>query len=313
MLEFFLKKLISLSISLLTVYVPQDKYQKELDALPDIPARVSQMKISDWVFNQVTSAQTGITHYYFECGSQKENAPILLCLHGFNTDGSIFFRLNSLSDKYHIIAYNFPEKSLYYKGNIRDYSDILDDFCNNINKAPIILLGNSIGGGIALNFTANAHHADIKKLVLVSTTVFGATPENQRQIRGMADKLLDYPDYKLYFLLTMGASILEGTDNQKLTEDVPEEGLVIKHVDWYKQILKSFYWYDGKADVPMIHCPVVLIHGKKDKLMNNREAKATQAVFPGAEIHVLENAAHSLVYSHASEVDSIIRKFVFLQ
>jgi pimeloyl-ACP methyl ester carboxylesterase len=292
---------------LLTVYVPQDKYQTELDSLPDIPSRVARMNSNDWDFNQVTSPYTGTTHYYFECTPQKPDAPILLCLHGFNTDGSVFFNLNSLSDTYRVIAYNFPEKSIYYKGNIRDFCDLLDDFCQTMRTGPITLLGNSIGGGIALSFVANTHHANIKKIILTSTTVFGATSENQRQIRGMADKLLDYPDYKLYFLLTKAAEIIDGSENQKLNEEIPEQGLVIKHVDWYKQILKSFYWYDGKADVPMIHCPVVLIYGKKDKLMNSREANATKAELPDAAIYTLENATHSLVYSHAQTVDSILR------
>lgn len=308
MLEFFLKKILSLSISLLTVYVPQEKYQKQLDELPEMHQRISQMSFSDWTFRHFLSSETGIEHFYYECSSQKTDAPMLLCLHGFNTDGSVFFKLNSLSDRYRVIAYNFPEKSKYYKGNIRDFSDILDDFCNKIHNGPVILLGNSIGGGIALSFAANTRSVDIKKLILVSTTVFGATPENQRQIRGMADKLLEYPDYKLYFLLTASAAMIDGSDNQKLTEEVPEQGLVVKHVDWYKQVLKSFYWYDGKADVPMVRCPVVLIHGKKDKLMNGREVKATQAEFPAAQINVLENASHSLVYSHAASVDSILRR-----
>ena len=307
MLQFFLKKLLSISITLLTIYVPKTTYQNALDSLPEIPERVSTMNLQGWSFSQISSKETGLTHYYYECGLKSPGTPVLLCLHGFNTDGSVFFKLKSLADTYHIIAYNFPEKATLYKGNIRDFGDILDDFCSVASLDSITVLGNSVGGGIALNFVANTKSSNVQKLILISTTIFGVTPQNQRQIQGMADKLLMYPDYKLYYLLTKGAAILEKVESPELAADVPENSLVIKHVDWYKEILKAFYWYDGAKDVPMIHCPVTVIHGKNDKLMNSSEVSATKAAFPKAHSYIFENAAHSLVYSHAAKVDSILR------
>jgi pimeloyl-ACP methyl ester carboxylesterase len=301
-----LKYLLSISIGLMTLYVPQKTYQDALDSLPGIPERVKGMDLQGWSFSEKISKETGITHYYYECGPKEPNAPVLLCLHGFNTDGSVFFKLKSLSDKYHIIAYNFPEKTPLYKGNIRDFSDILNDFCKSAQFDTVAVLGNSIGGGIALNFVANTS-ATIQKLILTSSTVFGATPENQRLVKGMANRLLGYPDYKLYYLLTKGAAIIDRIESPELTEEIPENGLVIKHVDWYKEILKSFYWYQGVKDVPMVRCPVIVINGKKDKLMNANEINATKAVFPKAEMHLFDDAAHSLVYSHAKKVDAILR------
>jgi pimeloyl-ACP methyl ester carboxylesterase len=301
-----LKYLLSISIGLMTLYVPQKTYQDALDSLPGIPERVKGMDLQGWSFSEKISKETGITHYYYECGPKEPNAPVLLCLHGFNTDGSVFFKLKSLSDKYHIIAYNFPERTSLYKGTIRDFSDILDDFCKSAQFDTVTVLGNSIGGGIALNFVANTS-ATIQKLILTSSTVFGATPENQRLVKGMANRLLGYPDYKLYYLLTKGAAIIDRIESPELTEEIPENGLVIKHVDWYKEILKSFYWYQGVKDVPMVRCPVIVINGKKDKLMNANEINATKAVFPKAEMHLFDDAAHSLVYSHAKKVDAILR------
>jgi pimeloyl-ACP methyl ester carboxylesterase len=172
----------------------------------------------------------------------------------------------------------------------------------------ITLLGYSVGGGIALSYTANTSHVSVQKLILISTTVFGATPQNQKQIRGMADRLLDYPDYKLYALLIKGGEILKKVEQPDVNKDVPKDGIVIKHVDWYKQILKAFYWYNGPADAAKIRCPVIVIHGQNDKLMNVKEIAATKQFLPDAHYYLLQDAAHSLVWSHAEKVDEILRK-----
>lgn len=289
------------------MYVPQEKYQKALEELPDISQRLKGKDLQGWEFKQVTSKQTGEIHYYFEYPTTDSTAPVLLCFHGFNTDGTVFFNLKSLADKYRIIAYNFPEKTKLYKGNIRDFDIVLNDFCTTESIDSITLLGYSIGGGIALSYAANTKEVKIVKLILISTTVFGSTAENQRQIRGMADKLLQYPDYKLHYLLIRGSDILQNMEKPEVNKDVPKEGIVIKHVNWYKEILKAFYWHNGKSDAAEIKCPVVVIHGKKDKLMNQRETLSTREAFPLAQMYLLEDAAHSLVFSHAASVDSILR------
>jgi len=308
MIEYFLKQVLSFFITVITFSVPQEKYQKALDNMPQIAERVDRKNLSGWQFNSKISNQTGETHYYFELNSPDPKAPLLLCLHGFNTDGSVFFRLKTLSDKFRIIAYNFPDKSSYYNGKMKDFQILLDDFCRIMAIDTITLLGYSLGGGIALNYAATTTVVDIKELILISTTVFGSTPENKRQMRGMADKLLKYPDYKLYALLIMGGNILNKLEKPQVQNNVPNESIVIKHVDWYKQVLKSFYWYEGILDAKDIRCPVAVIHGKNDKLMNVKEIEAVKKVFPDARYHVFNDAAHSLVWSHAENVEKILRE-----
>lgn len=307
MIAFFLKKVLSFAITIMTLFVPQEKYQKALEQLPDIPERFKEMNLAGWEFKQITSNETGETHYFFEYPSTDSAAPVLLCLHGFNTDGTVFFNLNTLSDKYRLIAYNFPERTKIYKGNIRDFDIILNDFCKTATLESVTLLGYSIGGGIAISYAANTRQVNVEKLILISTTVFGSTVENRRQIRGMADKLLDYPDYKLHFLLIRGSDILQKTEKSEVNNNDARSEVIIKHVNWYKEVLKAFYWYEGKVDAPFIKCPVMVIHGKKDKLIDQRETLATREVFPEADMYLLDDAAHSLVFSHASAVDSILR------
>lgn len=307
MIEYLLKQLLSFAITLVTMFASESKYQKALDEMPNIPERVAGVDLNGWAFHEVESSQTKETYYYFEYPSENKDLPVLLCLHGFNTDGSVFFNLKSLSDKYRLISFNFPDKSEMYKNDIRDFSLILDDFCQSLSLKKIALLGYSIGGGIALNYAVTAKNVEIQRLMLVCTTIFGSTPKNQRQIRGMSDRLLKYPDYKLYALLLKGEQILSKLEKPEVNNDVPKQSVVIKHVDWYKQILRSFYWYDGAKDASKNRCPVIVIHGQKDKVMNASEIEATKKALPDACYYLFKGAAHSLVWTHAKEVDEVLR------
>jgi len=309
MIEYLVKKLLSFVISLVTLFSSESRYQHKLDNMPNIPQRVIGKNLNGWTFKTVLSKSTNECYYYFEYQLDINELPVLLCIHGFNTDGTVFSRLKSLSDKYRIIALNMPDRSSLYQSSISDFEKILDDFCNAVSIDTISLLGYSVGGGIALNYAANTLKITVNHLILISTTIFGATDQNRKQIRGMADRLLHYPDYKLYALLLKGSEILKKVEQPEVNKDVPGEGMAIKHVDWYKQILKSFYWYDATHDANHIKCKVTVVHGSKDRLMNIREIDATKKVLPDASYFLLDDAAHSLVWSHAQKVDEIIRSF----
>jgi pimeloyl-ACP methyl ester carboxylesterase len=309
MIEYLLKKLLSFVITLVTLFPSESKYQSALDNMPTIPERVIEKGLNGWKFSTVLSKTTNEYYYYFEYPVDNKKLPVLLCIHGFNTDATVFSKLKSLSDKYRIIALNMPDRSSLYQSNVTDFEKILDDFCNTISLDTISLLGYSIGGGIALNYAANSSKVTVNHLILISTTIFGATEQNKRQIRGMADRLLQYPDYKLYALLIKGSAILKKMEKPEVNKDVPSEGIVIKHVDWYKQILKSFYWYDASYDAHRLKCKVSVIHGRNDRLMNIREIDATKKGLPDASYFLIDDAAHSLVWSHAQKVDEIIRAF----
>ncbi|NLD93367.1 MAG: alpha/beta hydrolase [Fibrobacter sp.] len=307
MIEYLLKQLLSFVISVVTLFSSESRYQQELENMPTIPERVIGKDLSGWKFSTVLSKTTNEYYYYFEYPVTNKEQPVLLCIHGFNTDATVFFKMKSLSDKYRIIALNMPDRSSLYQNNISDFEKILDDFCTAVSIDTISLLGYSVGGGIALNYAATTTKVTVNHLILISTTIFGATEQNKRQMRGMADRLLRYPDYKLYALLIKGSAILKKMEKPEVNDDVPKDGIVIKHVDWYKQILKSFYWYDASYDARRIKCKVSVIHGKNDKVMNIREIDATKKALPDAAYFLLDNAAHSLVWSHAQNVDEIIR------
>lgn len=310
MFDVILKHLLSLAISLATLYVPQEKWQRKMETQPTQAERIAQKNLKGWEFKTVISSHTGLIHtfYYYPC-SDTASGKTLLLLHGFNTDGSIYFNLSPLSTTHTLIAYNFPEKTDFYTGSIRDFELIVDDFCNVMHLDSVDLLGNSLGGIIAQFYTAHTGQVTINNLMLVSTYVHGATKDNVMQIQGMADKLLPFPDYKLFYLLSIGSKA-SGRLEKKDREDSPLESVVIKQVAWYREVLKSMYWYDGTVDTKRITCPVLVLHGKTDRLVPVEETASTGKYLPQARIRVFEKAGHTLIFSQAEEAIKAIKNLL---
>ncbi len=311
MFDAVLKHLLSLSISIATLFVPQEKWERKMENQPTQAQRITGKDLKGWTFKTITSAHTGQIHSYYQypCTDTTSRKTLLL-VHGFNTDGAIFFNLKPLAATHTLIAYNFPEATELYTGSIRDFELLIDDFLACMGRETIDLLGNSLGGIIAQFYAAHTSHCTISNLILVSTYVPGATKANIRQIRRMADKLLPYPDYKLFYLLTLGSRIsrrMEKKEDGK--EDSPLGTVVIKQIPWYRQVLKSMYWFDGTAEAKNISCPILALHGKKDRLVPVAEVAQTENHLPQTEAILFDDAGHTLIFDQADRaIREITRK-----
>jgi pimeloyl-ACP methyl ester carboxylesterase len=310
LIDFVLKHLLSLMITVVTLYVPQDEWQKKLDALPTQEERIARKKLMPgWETGSVISSRTGLKHIFYRYPSaDTASKRILLLLHGFNTDGSIFFNLSPLADTRTLVAYNFPEQTDIFTGGMRDFEMIIDDFCEAMHFDTVDMLGNSLGGIIATFYTAQTGHVAIRSLVLASTYVHGATKENVRQVRKMADKLLPFPDYKLFYLLSFGSKVFDRADRKNKEGESPLETVVIKRIGWYREILTMLYWYDGTGDAARIECPVLVLHGDADRLVPLKETEATRQFIPQAKVKVFDKAGHTLIFSQAQECMEEMRK-----
>jgi len=307
MLGWLTKRLVSVIITLMTIGVPREKYQQELDSLPTVEQRLSGGSYGEWSFRAEQSAATGMTHCYFACPAERGERPVIACFPGFNTDGRVFFALSPLADTYQVLAYSFPERSALYTGSMDDFVAILDDFFAVAGVDTVAVLGNSVGGAIALHYAASPHRAQVTRLVLLSTNVFGASPDDTREIRGMADRLLPYPDFKLYYLITRGKAIVSRFGKTELAEGTPTESLAIKHIDWYRQVLRSLYDYNGVPYAGRVAVPTLAMHGAEDRLIPVERAQVIGDLVPGAVFERVPGAGHGLVFEKGDLVAGRIR------
>jgi pimeloyl-ACP methyl ester carboxylesterase len=311
MLGRWLGQMISVIISALLLYVPQQPWQSQLDRLPDFKARVQAVTLGKWEPHQVRSQVSGNNYTYYYRAGQAASGPPLVCVPGFNTDGVTFFRLESLAASYPIIAFNVPERSTLYRGQMKDYVAVFDDFLATLGVDTVVMLGNSVGGGMVLHYVASPlRRTVVRALVLSSTRLWGSSEKSLHQMRTMADKLLQYPDYKLYYLMTRGEKVLDMFKDSKFGGAAADEALVIRHTDYYRQVLTAFHDYRSIGDAKRLTLPVMAIHGTTDNVIALDDAAQIAMYIPQARFETIEGAGHSMVLDKGDKVAELLRPFL---
>lgn len=114
-----------------------------------------------------------------------DNGPVLIYLHGFAGEKHNFFLTGKfLSKKFQIIVPDIPgfgESSQYLDRTyvIENYAHWIDDLVQSLGLSKFHLIGDSLGGGIALRYTLD-HPEKVLSLVLVDSA--GVHPEKSRSI-----------------------------------------------------------------------------------------------------------------------------------
>jgi pimeloyl-ACP methyl ester carboxylesterase len=261
-----------------------------------------------WVLKELYSPATKINHRYYSNPATKRDAPVFLFLHGLFLDGRNFLNLEKLNDTWNLIAYDFPERSAYYKGSMQDFRIIINDFLDCLKVEQIYLCGVSFGGGIGLNYAAH-NQKKVKGLVLASTFVMNSSSSDYSKNRELGRLIMRYPDGKLYWLLDkLFQKVFYGKNN-------PMRGVVdiiyLKHMDWYRQAVRSITTLDGADDSRFIKCPVLVLHGSSDRTISFSKAKKINIFIPQAQLNLINNGTHAMVYLQGEMISPIIKEFFF--
>ena len=120
---------------------------------------------------EFVSLSNGETIAYQEVGRQ--NAEILVLIHGNMTSSQHFdLVIEKLQDQYHIYALDLRGfgQSTYNKAidSIQDFAEDVKLFIDQLKLEKFSLMGWSMGGGVAMQFTAN-HPTFVEKLILVES------------------------------------------------------------------------------------------------------------------------------------------------
>ena len=113
---------------------------------------------------------------YAEAGDP--NGEVLLCIHGnYSSYFSMRDFLTEVTDSYHVVipdlrgfgrsTYNHPYSS------IKEMSDDLIEFCHVINIKKAVVLGHSLGGGVAMQFAIDAPEITDRLILVAPTSVYG--------------------------------------------------------------------------------------------------------------------------------------------
>ncbi|WP_432664707.1 alpha/beta hydrolase [Wukongibacter baidiensis] len=245
--------------------------------------------IKEWpVINEFINLNTSLGNTFIIASGKKENKPIIL-LHGSSTNSVMWMGdIKRLSENHRVYAIDIigePGKSDENRPDMKGdhYGKWLDEILDGLNIEKAILIGNSLGGWMALKY-ATYKPEKVEKLVLLATS--GITPA------------------KVSFLIRVVPLMLLGKKGiDKLNrivygqEVIPKQALefgnlIMKH---YKPRMGSLPVFTDE-ELDKLIMPTLYIGGENDALLASRKiASRIEKLLPKSKTMVLENTGHVLI------------------
>lgn len=239
------------------------------------------------ITSKYVKTKFGSTHY-IEVGSPLH--PSIVMIHGSSSNSAMWLGdMAELMDRYHIIGVDIlgePGLSDEVRLNIQstESADWLHEVIQSLHLSDPIIVGNSLGGWLSLNY-ANQYPSTLSKLVLIASS-------------GIVPPRLGFV-FKSIFYLTQGKKgILKMNQMIFDQDDIPKEIL-----DTTSMILKHFKPRTGGLPIvtddalKKITCPVTFIAGENDCTLDVKKAVARlKEKLPHAETRVIKNNGH-VVYN----------------
>ena len=225
--------------------------------------------------------------------------PVLLFLHGASGAPVILPCLHKLAERFDVVV---PEHPGYGQSdepewleNIHDMAYFYLDFLEKLDLKDVLLVGNSMGGWIALEIAVRST-ARIKSMVLVSPA--GVKAPGVRP----ADTFLMSHEEQVRALL-YDQKVAEARLAEPMTPEALELGLKNRHTT------ARLAWEPRLHDPHLpkwlhrIDVPVKLIWGREDRILPVGFVDEYRRLLPRAEIRIVENCGH---LPHAEKVDEFV-------
>ncbi len=236
---------------------------------------------------------------------QSERSMILL--HGFGSSTYTWEKVaGKLSDRFTVISYDRPgfglterQFDLKYNPYTNEYQvELLRKLMDHFGIKKAVLVGNSAGGFVALNF-ALSYPERVEALVLVDAAVFSKDWANDfiRLVMNIPQVNHVGPDLIAKIITDSFEKSLAQAyyDPSKITEQDKEAYTRPTKVKGWKKALweftKAAKYADLKDQLGKISCPVVVIHGRQDRIIPLKDSEELARILKAA-LCVIENCGH---------------------
>ena len=256
----------------------------------------------------------GIHTSYYELG--KPNGRPILLLHGMSTSADSFREMmHELADEYWLIAPDIP--GFGYSASTTPYNfphlvEWLAAFCQALHLPPVVLLGHSFGGTLAVTYAAD-YPEQVEKLLLLAPAVLSSAnyPEFVKRI-GVGLGLIDLGSAVSQSKLWVRRQIKTPFYKPDLMHDsiwdrrLADYELARQSAD----VLKASAFHDLRPSLASIQHEICMIWGENDGVVPPADASVLAGHFPNSQTHILPECGHAPMLEKQVEVQAIARQFL---
>lgn len=228
---------------------------------------------------------------------------VLLLLHGLMGALSNWeYVIEEFSKEYRVIIPMLPIYDLpLLTTGVKTLSKYIHKFIKFKELEDIIILGNSLGGHVALIYSIN-HPERLKSIVLAGSSglyenAFGGSFPRRESYDFIKEKV----EYTFYDPKTATKDLVD-----EVYESVNNRHKVIRLLAMAKSAIR----HNMAKDLHKIHIPVALIWGRNDKITPPEVAVEFSHLLPNAELAWVENCGHAPMMERPVEFNRLLKGFL---
>jgi len=274
---------------------------------------------------------------YLDHGGRRDYLPLVL-LHGIFDNKATWFRLTARLPGHRIIAPDlighghsskptFTARPAHQRYSPDMQVSYLAAFITALDLDDVILVGNSLGGGLALRLYLNfpAFAAKVRGLVLIDAAGYPhKLPVHVRTLGSPLGKLLAHA--RLHTLArACGLLRLAAWHTfRRCFHDrgkIPPELATSARAALATPNAAYAYHYSARNLVPpdvatfhqrfaAITCPALVLWGQQDRILPVRSAQRFAADLPGADLHVFPHCGHAPHLEYPAETADCIKRWI---
>lgn len=230
---------------------------------------------------------------------EKGDGPILLALHG------LFGALSNFSDLFSHFSKNMkvviPLQPIYSlpipKTNVKNLASFVEDFINFKKYDKVNLLGNSLGGHVALVYSVN-NREKLNSMILT-----GSSGLYENAFGGSYPRRGDKEFLRKKIAVTF-------YDPMHVTDELVEECYdLVNDRNKLIRILalaKSAIRHNMAKELPKINIPTCLIWGKNDLITPPDVAREFDKQLPESELFWIDKCGHAPMMEYPNRFNSIL-------
>ncbi|CAM6098999.1 unnamed protein product [Calypogeia fissa] len=289
----------------------------EVQFLEEPAARVMASKVQRLPV-QTSLSQQSIGTSCVPPSVQSADKPPVLLIHGFDSSVLEWRRLYPLLEAggvetwaIDVLGWGFSSTEGVSSFGVAAKREHLYEFWKTHVKRPMVLVGASLGGSIAIDF-AVTHPDAVTKLILIDAQGFSegvgnlATFPKVLAYAGIAllksVPLRSYANYLAFSKVTM-AALFDGM----------RVGRFHTLVNGWSDASVSFMLsggYNVTSRVPEIQQETLVIWGEKDKILPQEDAKRFEKEIPRAQLHYVKESGHIPHVEKPDIVADLILNFI---
>jgi pimeloyl-ACP methyl ester carboxylesterase len=233
----------------------------------------------------------------------KSNGPNLMLLHGlFGTLSNFQSIIRNFGKKYNVIVPILPIYELpIFQASVSGLVDYLNDFVKHKNLNNLNLVGNSLGGHIALLFALS----DMNKIKTITLTGSSGLFES-----GMGSSFPKRGDYDYIKNKTAETFFDPSVATKELVDEVydivNDRAKAIRVIATAKSALR----HNLGDKLQHISVPTLLIWGKNDNITPPFVAEKFKELIPNASLYFIDECAHAPMMEKPAEFNRILEEFL---